>query len=383
MTLNCVSLSRCAVAAALLLMAIEGEAVRGQMSFIGLGQVENSTHNRALELSNDGSTVLGRGVNLSTSTAHIYRWNLSLGASTIWSGSTASAPQFQPQSLSAVGSIVAGGCTNAGPAAVGYYWSELSGFTNVAGPAPNSTGCVAAVSGDGGTFVGRANTGAYKVSAGQPIQSLAGIAQFTTTDALHSSFDGSVIVGTAARPGESRAIRWTPQGSHLLPTLPNSVATIPRDVSADGQIVVGYSSNSAGARTPFVWDPISGMQTLPDFNSGVTTPTDVSANGLFIVGDTSLPFIGNQAVAWLDRQNAVNLNDFLSSVLPAGWNLTEASGISDDGRVIVGSGIHNGVLEPWIATIPEPATLTLVVLAAIALTGRRSFIRRRSTGYFE
>jgi hypothetical protein len=51
-----------------------------------------------------------------------------------------------------------------------------------------------------------------------------------------------------------------------------------------------------------------------------------------------------------------------------GWRLTEARGVSYDGLTVVGTGIDpNGVSQAFVATIPEPSTLTLTALAAAAL----------------
>jgi hypothetical protein len=58
------------------------------------------------------------------------------------------------------------------------------------------------------------------------------------------------------------------------------------------------------------------------------------------------------------------------------WHLYEATGISADGRTIVGKGYHYGFgTEAWIAHIPEPATLSMLAFAALALGSHR---RRRS-----
>ncbi len=40
----------------------------------------------------------------------------------------------------------------------------------------------------------------------------------------------------------------------------------------------------------------------------------------------------------------------------SGWSLSFATGLSDDGRTVVGSGVNpNGDLEAWIATLPAPS----------------------------
>jgi len=56
-----------------------------------------------------------------------------------------------------------------------------------------------------------------------------------------------------------------------------------------------------------------------------------------------------------------------------GWRLEQATGISEDGSVIVGFGINpSGNTEAWIAVIPEPTAGTLLAggLVGLALARR-------------
>jgi hypothetical protein len=54
------------------------------------------------------------------------------------------------------------------------------------------------------------------------------------------------------------------------------------------------------------------------------------------------------------------------------WWLRSAKGISADGLTIVGYGDHYGFgREAWIAHIPEPSTLLVLALGALALPWRR------------
>ena len=99
------------------------------------------------------------------------------------------------------------------------------------------------------------------------------------------------------------------------------------DVSADGLTVVGAGSSASG-KEAFIWDAANGMQSI----------YDILVNG------------------GLDM---------------TGWTLTGASGISDDGLTIAGSGSNpDGYKEAWVATIPEPATFLLFGLGGLALRRR-------------
>jgi len=102
---------------------------------------------------------------------------------------------------------------------------------------------------------------------------------------------------------------------------PSPNSTIALDVSVDGTVVVGQATNlTSFEQQAMIWDPISGMRPLKE------------------VLETQLDLTG--------------------------WSLRRASAVSDDGRTIVGWGINpDGVTEGWIATIPEPTSSTLLLIA--------------------
>ena len=60
-----------------------------------------------------------------------------------------------------------------------------------------------------------------------------------------------------------------------------------------------------------------------------------------------------------------------------GWQLKYATGVSADGMTIVGYGTNpDGNTEGWIATIPEPCTLALLIFGSSMLRKRKSKCRK-------
>jgi probable HAF family extracellular repeat protein len=117
----------------------------------------------------------------------------------------------------------------------------------------------------------------------------------------------------------------------------------------------------------------------------------VSADGSVIVG-TSWSGMGSEAFLWTADSGMQNLRDLLIAVGATeleNWGpLYSATGISADGRTIVGQGRNpDGNLEAWIATLPqvssapEPSTFVLAgfgALAVVVFARRRRPAQRRS-----
>lgn len=118
--------------------------------------------------------------------------------------------------------------------------------------------------------------------------------------------DGLVIVGQGTTDHGQEAIRWEAGVMTGLGSLPGgNFTSTANDVTPDGDIIVG-SGNIAAGNTPMVWDPVNGMR------------------GLRMLMTDKL---------------GLNLN---------GWELITATGISNDGRVIVGNAFNpDGHFEGW------------------------------------
>ena len=123
---------------------------------------------------------------------------------------------------------------------------------------------------------------------------------------------------------------------------------------------------------------------------GFNNLAGVSPDGSVVVVSGSLStdtyahaYIFN-ANGWFDFQTAMTL----AGANLSGWTLTDVLGISRDGTLVFGDGLHNGVTEGcvlslpsagFLAAIPEPSTYALLMgaagLAVVVWRRRKSAIR--------
>jgi uncharacterized membrane protein len=202
----------------------------------------------------------------------------------------------------------------------------------------------------------------------------------TESTATAVSDDGSVVVGGGLHVGPvGEAFRWT-SGTGLvgLGDLAGGTAdSLALGVSGDGNTVVGQSIGPNGIEA-FVWTVGSGMQGLGDLSGGAfeSRARDASADGSLIVGHATAGD-GMRAVIW-SGGNLLDLNLVAAAVLPAGWLLEEAFGISSNGLAIVGRANNpDGDNEAFLLRldnappIPEPATGALLALGLAVITAAR------------
>ena len=126
------------------------------------------------------------------------------------------------------------------------------------------------------------------------------------------------------------------------------------DVSADGSVIVGDSVSALGFEA-FRWTSEGGMVGLGDLPGGMfeSHAWDVSSDGSVIVGNGTTT-LGPEAFVWTAAGGMQNLREKLiagGATGLTGWTLIEPSGVSADGRTIVGFGRDAlGRGEGWIAT---------------------------------
>jgi probable HAF family extracellular repeat protein len=249
------------------------------------------------------------------------------------------------------------------------------------------------------------------------------------------SRDGTVVYGWAQTPGNTLT-KWT-SGTGLV-NLGRAgggtdSATIPshRGVSSDGSVVVGTTTLVDGVTTKaFTYNGT--FTTIGALSGGTNSQSlAVSANGSIVFGTSESTLhpngeaffwtagggftaLGTPNDAWIPNvlggitaDGSVGIVDFengntpntylfnshgmfsLSSVLTAAgidfsaWSNLGGQGISPDGQLIFGQGLHGGSIEGFVAQIPSglvsaiPEPATYGVICGVAVLGLTLVKRHR------
>ena len=291
-------------------------------------------------------------------------------------------------------------------------WTRDRGFTILKSDG-YAGGFARAISADGLTIVGnRNNCGGTYYGAVWTFNGLA-----TPSNAVEICYDvsanSSVVVGgtTSFTGGRGtspfRAFRWTPTGGIVnLGTLQGGNASWAYGVSADGSIVVGWSTDGSNTRRAFRWTQQAGMESLgasvlidnTSYSYDNSEALGISPNGQIIVGiaydsltlavgfrnirqgtrrvnislgDPPKGFTGvyprrtnqdgsiivgwmrksdgtNRAMRWTEAGGLEDLNVTYANLLGEGEYLGAAYDITPDGRYIVGWGVKDGKQQGFI-----------------------------------
>jgi probable HAF family extracellular repeat protein len=336
-------------------------------SFMGLGELPGGDFNSAVRhLSADGRFVTGTDGQ----------------ESFIWSEGTG---MISLEGASGGGLAVSNdGTIGVNISAATYLWTSRGGLTAFDPyPAETVNRAIINMSSDGGSIVGtyRINLGdftAYRWSSSE------GLVDVATGVANDVSANGTVVVGRMnVNPNMpvfiEEAFRWTSDGGAVgLGYLPGTGtnSSNAEAVSADGIVVVGHSGDlDSPFEEAFRWTESGGMVGLGDLSAVVVRShaLDTTADGNIVVG-VGTTSSGFDPFIWDETHGMRNLvdvltNDFGLGLALAGWDLYDAAAISDDGLVIVGTGINpDGNVEAWRAVlVPEPSTVLLGGLACMGL----------------
>lgn len=337
----------------------------------------NGVHNYAdspLSVSADGSTVVG------TETVgpdqDPFRWTQGTGAVGLGLlNDSGSLPHAFGTGVSADGSVVIGTQEYSGNRTQATRWTATGGLVglgdipNPNNPAPGPLSTGAALTSDGLTVFGHSASGAYQWTQSGGMVLL----QPSNFFPFGASGDGSVLVGQQS----SQAVRWTQAAGIMgLGFLPAATQSLALAVSQDGTTAVGYSGSAVQSQA-FRWTSALGMVGLGFLNGFSSSQSmAVSADGSVIVGrDTNFGGPGSdEAFIWDPVHGMRNLQQVLTSdgLNLTGWSLQEGTGISPDGNTIVGDGVDpNGIINAWIAVVPEPSTALLLAFGLTALAAKR------------
>ena len=156
-------------------------------------------------------------------------------------------------------------------------------------------------------------------------------------------------------------------------------------VSADGNVVIGFSAGELAASQAFRWTSEEGMVGLGYFPEGgfSSIAMAASADGSRIAGrhaDNS----GYEAFLWTAEAGMERVMDLLvkqGATGLEGWRLTAVEDISGDGRWVVGNGVNPaGRTEAFLADLaPVPLPPTVWLLSAGLLSLIKPACRRRTS----
>lgn len=184
------------------------------------------------------------------------------------------------------------------------------------------------------------------------------------TSAVDVSADGETLVGyTYLLPDPSYAYRypdaflWTPAGGYEFIGKPSGFDNAwPSALSHDGSTVVGsgkmdevYSYDEYA----LIWDEASGWTNL-----GLGGLNDVSGDGSVAVGyledpDPDTTIERASVWDWAGGHRLIETELAAAGVSTSGWVLRSAHSISEDGKLVVGTGTNpTGQTEAWLACLP-------------------------------
>lgn len=356
-------------------------------SFTPLGDLMGGQiFSAAYGVSADGTTVVG--LSNATNGAKAFRWQsgMLMDLDDLSGGVVSS----RGIATSANGSVVVGQGTSAsGPEA--FRWDgDLLGLSDLDNGAFNSS--ANGVSANGlviaGTGSSANGTEAFRWESGvlSPLGDLDG-GSFNS-EAAGVSANGLIIAGTGNSSNGTEAFLWEDDDLSPLGDLDGGdFFSTAHGISSDGMTVVGQSATDAtsdgGGMNAFVafrWQS-GGMESLGDLAGGdyFSEALATSGDGSIVVGSSATGSVAmgqTEAFIWGLDGNA-HMYSLRSVLVTLGvdltdWVLLEATGVSDDGMTVVGTGINpNGNMEAFIATVPEPGSLLLVAGGALAVLRRR------------
>jgi probable HAF family extracellular repeat protein len=318
-------------------------------TFQGLGNPPGRFHSWAADVSADGSVVVGHLDSISEGAFQAFRWTPSEGM--VLLGYLPDGEfHSMAEGVSPDGSVVVGRSYSAWGIEA-FRWTESDGMIGLGDlPGGNFWSHAYAVSEDGLVIVGFG----YSASGQEAFHWTAanGMVALGRGQAYDVSADGTVVVGTS----NGHAFRWTEDAGMVeLGDLPGGKPYSGAcAVTADGAVVVGGAYSALGLEC-FRWTSETGMVSLGPLQYSVAVAVSIDGSVILANVQTAMvmkPYIWDSANGMRALQDVLELDYGLDLT---GWDLWEATAMSDDGSTIVGSAMKSdGYVEAWIATIHKP-----------------------------
>ncbi len=312
-------------------------------TLIWLGSL-SEYESRAYDVSADGTVVVGQSTN-ANGRWRAFRWTHAAGMQDL---GTLGGEESEAYAVSWDGRVVVG---RAQPANALYYrpfrWTVDTGAMEDLGTLSGLSGEAWGMSVDGSVVVGVAgNAFRWRADTGT-MEDLGSIADPPRGGwAYDVSADGIVVVGWARNANNQlRAFRWTEETGMVELSAPEHRSGFAYAVSGDGRVAVGRAWTSAGAFRAFRWiwqDP-----PLPPIGEDLGTvgglhaeARDISADGNVVVGWSRDANNRDAAFRWTAQTGMQNLNVVYANLLTYGSFLQRAEAVSLDGRYIAGWGFN-------------------------------------------
>lgn len=337
------------------------DAVTPLVAVTRIDPLPGDVSSQATAVSADGAVVVGISKSASGK-AQAFRWSALEGLTGL--GFMAKGTFSSARAVSADGTVVVGDGDAQDTSSAVFRWSAGTGPVQLKALANPNTCAAAGVSGDGKVVVGTClitGNAAFRWTESTGMVSLGqfGGGSNRTSNALAISSDASTIVGIG-HPVMTGAVLWSSSGeSSILGWLPGDISAAANAVSRDGSVVVGYSTEPSSHQRLFRWTRQTGMTAIDaPAQSGLSDvfSSAVSGDGGVIVGWGNTAN-GETAVIWDESHGMRRLEDMLKieyQTSTAAGMFSRATGISDDGRTIVGFGVSSdGHTEGWVLKLPN------------------------------
>lgn len=250
------------------------------------------------------------------------------------------------------------------------FWWEAGEYSEIDSGESNGTlfqlGFVIGMSSDGDFAVGQNGfPGSRAIGRDASVSNTS----FWLMDGTEGIWGGATAVSVVTGYGEhdklDKAFKWTTSGVAWLGPFSSPETVSPTgqstgaDISGDGNYIVGNFNTDKGllgyvwdvsevtTEYPLVQDSVTILKQLdPEYAFHGGQALGVSSDGEIVVGVDQTRF-GPRAVMWRKSANYA-VTDLQTLVYPnamVGFSVRSVSGISDDGRVIYGSGVNEAGQE--------------------------------------